>query len=238
MRSFIIHMSSSVARHENAQRLLETLPNAELVEAVNGRDPAHVPKVALFPGNLHRPHYPFALQPAEVGVFESNRKIWQSIVDQGLEYALIVEDDLQIDAAKWTSVMTLIADHATSDMYIRLPVKDREKPVQVVARAGDSALFLPRRIGLQCICQVVGRDAARRLLAATTRIDRPIDTFLQMHWASGQPVHAIWPTGNREIAGQIGGSTIQRKTRASGKLTRELKRAWYRAQIALHLQKA
>jgi glycosyl transferase, family 25 len=238
MRSFIIHMSSSLARRENAKTLLRSLPNAELVEAVNGRDPTHVAQVKLFRGNLHRPHYPFELQPAEIGVFESNRKIWQTIVDRDLEYALIVEDDLQISAEKWASVMSMVADHATQDMYIRLPVKDRETPVQVLAQDGEYSLFLPRTIGLQCICQVVGRNAARRLLAASDQIDRPIDTFLQMHWATGQPVHCIWPTGNREIAGQIGGSTIQRKTRASGKLTREIRRALYRVQIGLRPQKA
>lgn len=238
MRSFIIHMSSSLARQANAQTLLETLPNAELVEAVNGRDPARIADVDISGGDLHRPHYPFDLQPAEIGVFQSNRKIWRRIVDQDLDYALIVEDDLQIDAKIWASVMSLVADHATSDMFIRLPAKDRETPVQVLARAGDSALFLPRRIGLQCICQVVGRNAARRLLKATNKIDRPIDTLLQMHWVTHQPVHTIWPTGNREVAGQIGGSTIQRKTRASGKLAREFRRAWYRAQIARRPQKA
>ena len=130
----------------------------------------------------------------------------------------------------------LLVQHATPEHYIRLPVKQRERPVATLARSGDLSLILPRNIALQCQCQLVGRNAARRLLAATERIDRPVDTFLQMHWITGQPIHALMGTGNAEVAGQIGGSTIQKKTSGSEKLAREVKRAWYRLRLHRHPQ--
>ena len=210
MQSYIIHMSSSTARRANAQRLLNTLPDAHLIEAVNGRDPAQIAHIRTHAGNLYAPHYPFAL---------------------------IAEDDLQVDPDRLAIALQMVADHATPDMYIRLPVKARETAQSTLAQEGDMAFILPRVVGLQCICQIVGRDAAQRLLECTREIDRPVDTFLQMHWVTGQKVHAILPNGNQEVAAQIGGSTIQVKTRASGKLARELKRAWYRAQVALRPQK-
>lgn len=237
MRSLIIHMSSSTARRPNAERLRDTLPGADLIEAVNGRDPGRVRDVETADGNLHRPRYPFALRPAEIGVFESHRRCWRKIVDSGWDFALIAEDDLQIDPDRFGRALTLINAHGSPDMYIRLPVKQREKPADTVASDGDIRFILPRIIGLQCICQVVGRNAAARLLVATDRIDRPVDTLLQMHWVTRQPVHTILGTGNAEIAHQIGGSTIQTKTRASGKLTREIKRAIYRTQVALRPQR-
>jgi glycosyl transferase, family 25 len=122
-------------------------------------------------------------------------------------------------------------------MFIRLPFKNREQKGAVIATDGDSRLLLPRRIGLQTGCQVVGRAAAKRLLATSEQIDRPVDTFLQMHWVTGQPVHTLLPNGLSEIAGQIGGSTIQQKTRTSQKLMREIKRAWYRTQVKLRPQR-
>ena len=121
-------------------------------------------------------------------------------------------------------------------MYIRLPIKQRERSARVMVEQGDMRLILPRVIGLQCIAQVVGRDAAQRLLRVTDQIDRPVDTLLQMHWITGQRVHALLGTGNREVAPEIGGSTIQTKTPAAGKLRRELARAWYRAQLHLRPQ--
>ncbi|SFT35662.1 Glycosyltransferase involved in LPS biosynthesis, GR25 family [Sedimentitalea nanhaiensis] len=213
------------------------LPQAELIEAVDGRNQTSIPDVATLPGNLHRPHYPFPLRPAEIGVFQSHRRCWQTIVDRGWDWALIAEDDLQVDPEKLATALDLVARHGSVDMYVRLPVKARETPAQVLGSAGDMQFILPRVIGLQCICQVVGRHAAARLLAVTAAIDRPVDTLLQMHWVTGQPIHAILPNGNAEVAHQIGGSTIQVKTRAAGKLLRELNRAWYRAQVALRPQK-
>ncbi len=237
MRSFVIHMSTSTARRPNADQLCADLPNAELFEAVNGRDPDQIAGVELHPGNLHRPHYPFALRPAEIGVFESHRRIWRKLVEEKIDLAIITEDDLRIDPARMAEVLEMLAPIATPDHYIRIPVKQREVPVQTLVEQNELRLILPKVIGLQCVCQVVGRRAAERLLAATNQIDRPVDTFLQMHWLTGQPIHALQGSGNQEVAGEIGGSTIQTKPPLSEKLTREFKRATYRAQLHLHPQR-
>lgn len=237
MKSMIIHMPSSTLRRQNAEFLRREMPNAELVDAINGRDPEQIAGAVTYHGDLHRPHYPFDLTAPEIGVFQSHRRCWQRIVDDALDYAIVAEDDLSIDPPQFDRALALIADTMSPEMIVRLPVKQRERPAQVLASDGDLRLILPKVIGLQCICQVVGRAAAERLLAATEEIDRPVDTALQMHWATGQPVHTLLGTGNREIANQIGGSTIQTKTHASGKLAREIRRAWYRAQVALRPQR-
>ena len=231
-------MSSSTARRPNAEKLCAELPNAELIEAVDGRDPAQIAGVTLHPGNLHRPRYPFALRPAEIGVFESHRRIWRKMVDEGIDLAITAEDDLRIDPDRMSAALELLRPIATPDHYIRIPVKQRETAAQTLAERDGLRLILPKIIGLQCCCQVVGRKAAERLLVATDQIDRPVDTFLQMHWITGQPVHALLGSGNREVAGEIGGSTIQAKPPLTDKLTREFKRAAYRAQLHLHPQRA
>ncbi len=237
MRSFVIHMSSSTARRANADQLCQELPNAELFEAVNGRDPDQIAHVRLHPGNLHRPHYPFPLRPAEIGVFESHRRIWKKMVDEQIDLAIITEDDLRIDPPRMAKALDMLGSLATPDQYIRIPVKQREVPVQTLAEKNGLKLILPKVIGLQCVCQMVGRRAAERLLAATNEIDRPVDTFQQMHWLTGQPIHALLGSGNREVAREIGGSTIQTKPPLSDKLTREFKRAAYRAKLHLHPQR-
>lgn len=237
MRSFIIHMSSSTARRPNADQLCAALPDAELFEAVDGRDPDQIADVHLHDGDLHRPHYPFALRPAEIGVFQSHRRIWRKLVDEQIDLAIITEDDLRIDPARMAHALDLLRPIASPDHYIRIPVKQRETAAQVLAEQNDLRLILPKVVGLQCVCQVVGRRAAERLLTVTDRIDRPVDTFLQMHWITHQPVHALLGSGNREVANEIGGSTIQTKPPLTDKLTREFKRAAYRARLHLHPQR-
>jgi hypothetical protein len=52
-----------------------------------------------------------------------------------------------------------------------------------------------------------------------------------MHWVHGQPIHTILPNGVAELTADLGGSTIQKKTRTSGKLAREFKRFKYRRAV-------
>ncbi len=237
MQSFIIHMPSSIARRPNAERLLQILPDARLVDAVDGRDPVHSAGVPVLQGIHLSPPYPFGLLAGEIGCFLSHRKCWQSIADGTDDYALVAEDDLALDPDRWRDVMTLIEAHATAQSFIRLPAKNRERALTVQGHSGPARLFLPRVIGLQTICQVVGREAARRLLTASGIIDRPVDSFLQMHWVTGQRIQTILPNGVTERTAETGGSTIQIKPRTSGKLMRELRRAMYRAQVRRRPQK-
>jgi GR25 family glycosyltransferase involved in LPS biosynthesis len=237
MRSLIIHMRGDARRAPNVARLMTMLPDPEVIDAVIGRDVLATGAARVHPGDLHRPRYPFAPGPGEVGCFLSHRACWQQIADGGDDYALIVEDDMAADPALWAEALDLIAAHAGPDSFIRLPAKAREKPVRTIATTAHARLFLPRVIGLQTVAQVVGRNAARRLLVASAGIDRPVDTLLQMHWITGQPVHTILPCGVRELTAELGGSTIQKQTPTGGKLAREVKRAAYRCAIALRPQR-
>ncbi len=231
MKSFVIHMTSSAARRPNAERLCALLPNAELFEAVNGKDPEQIADVQLFPGDLYRPRYPFPLRAAEIGVFESHRRIWRKLVDEKIDRAIITEDDLRIDPCRMSEALEMLDPIATEDHYIRIPVKQRENAALTLARHNGLRLILPKVIGLQCVCQMVGRRAAERLLAVTNQIDRPVDTFLQMHWITGQPILSLQGSGNQEVAREIGGSTIQTSPPLADKLTREFKRAAYRRRL-------
>jgi glycosyl transferase family 25 len=225
MQTLIIHMSSATARAQNVQTLCTTLPDPHVIEARTGA--GHT----AARGDVHHPTYPFEMSSGEIGCTLSHRACWQHILDTGAQYALIVEDDLSLDPAVWPHVLTLIHAHASPDHFIRIPAKARETSAQNVANDGPATLFLPKVIGLQTVCQVVGRNAAQRLLDATVQIDRPIDTFLQMHWVHGQTIHTILPNGVSELTAELGGSTIQKKTRTKGKLAREINRFVYRRAV-------
>ncbi|MEQ9693083.1 glycosyltransferase family 25 protein [Shimia sp. SDUM112013] len=236
MHSLIIHMPGSTERRANVDTLLATLPNAEIVDAVDGRLPEVQAATPIVAGTLYRPCYPFPLKGGEVGCFLSHRKCWQKIVDEDWDAALIAEDDLAIDPEVLPALLRLVGRNATPESFIRIPPKDREPLTTVIDREGDLALFTPRRIGLQTTAQVVGRIAAKRLLAATETLDRPVDSFLQMHWVSGQPVQTILPNGARELVFG-GGSTVQQKSgNLPQKLLREFHRARYRAAVKRHPQ--
>lgn len=237
MQSYIIHLAGDTRRQINVPTLLFALINPTVVDAINGQDALAQNAIPIRPGDLHQPAYPFPLGPGEVGCFLSHRLCWQKIIDSGQDYGLIAEDDLAFDPVNWVEAMDLIEDHATADMFIRLPAKPREKPVQIIGQNGSARLFLPRIIGRNSVCQVVGRNAAQRLLAASETLDRPLDAFLQMHWVTGQPVHTILPNGVLELTDELGGSTVQKTSRTSNVLMRAINRFKYRALINKRPQK-
>lgn len=236
MHSLIIHMASSSERRENVDHLLTELPNAQVIDAIDGRRTEVQAELDLRPGDLHNPHYPFEIKGGEVGCFLSHRACWQKIVNEGWDAAFIAEDDLEIAPDKLGPLMTLIARNATPDSFIRIPPKNREPLTSPIDQEDGLAIFTPRVIGLQTTAQIVGRNAAARLLKASETQDRPVDTFLQMHWITGQRIQTILPNGASEkIFGT--GSTVQQKSGGIvSKLNREINRARYRAAIKHHPQ--
>lgn len=228
MRSFIIHLTRATSRAANVGRLLELLPQAEVIEAVDSKDPDFQVTGQMGGLPLHHPPYPFALSQAEIACFMSHRACWKRIAEGDADFALIAEDDMTVDPVPFAAALDLATRYATPDSFIRLPAKDRERSAGAIARQGGAAIFLPKTIGLQAVCQIVGRNAATRLLAASESFDRPVDTTLQMHWVTGQPIHTVHPSGISEMGAP---STIQNKTRPGDLLMREMRRASYRAQI-------
>ena len=85
---------------------------------------------------------------------------------------------------------------------------------------------------LRAIGQIVSRAAAERLLDRTLPFDRPVDTFLQMTWVTGQPVLVASPSPVRDVSRETGGTTVQRRSMGlAERIHHEAMRPIYRAQV-------
>ena len=232
IRSYIIHMSTSTRRAPLVAALQSALPDAEVLEAVDGRAMGDAERAQVYPGvALHEPGYPFPLGAGEVGCFLSHRKAWERIVASGDVAGLIAEDDI-VPSQGFRDALALALAEARVDRLIRFPLRDREEAEAAVARSGDVTLFRPRVIGLTTGMQIVGRDAAARLLELSEQIDRPVDTFLQMRWLTGVDVLSLGPAPVRSAVAETGGSTIQRHTPVWAELRRSWLRMRYRSKVA------
>ena len=90
----------------------------------------------------------------------------------------------------------------------------------------------PTRRRLRAIGQIVSRAAAVRLLERTLPFDRPVDTFLQMTWITGQPVLVAAPSPVRDVSRETGGTTVQRRSMGlAERIHHEAMRPIYRAQV-------
>ena len=230
----IIHLERSLERKPQVRKLKQDLPyRTKVVEAVDGSKLDNDLSKSYKP-RLLRPRYPFSLRSAEVGCFQSHRKCWQEILDRGLEAALIIEDDVDIIDGEFTAAIKLAMKEIKMGDLIRLPMKPREKPRNIIVNRDNISIFEPTVIGLGTQAQIVTYDAARQLLEKTAHFDRPIDVYLQLKWKHGVRVLTLWPNGVRERSSSLGGSVIGKERSNGDKIRRELLRPLYRAKLNIY----
>ena len=227
-QAFIIHLARAQQRRPQVDRIVEGLPfQANVVDAVDGHALSHEEIGAVYRRKLHRPHYPFALRHQEVACFLSHRKAWQTILDSGLDYGLIVEDDAQIDFEAFDRIWSSARDILVPGDYLRFPRKFR--PGECPRQRSRTHVFRPDLPGLGMVLQLVGRDAAAALLRSTTPFDRPVDTLIQMRWLHPIRILSSAPICVHEVATQMGGSLIQGAEKgARERLVRAVRRSRYR----------
>lgn len=232
MKCLVIHLERAQDRRAHVDRIVKAVPlPAEVLPACDGAALEAEERAGIYPGKeLYEPRYPFELSSGEIGCFQSHRRAWQKILDDGLEAALIVEDDVEI-LDGFDRAFEFAVGQPARFGYIQFQVR----PVsgEVVAKEnGSLRLLRPGIVPLRTSAQLVSRAAAEQLLSVTEQIDRPVDTFLQMVWETGVPVHCIDPSCVRDRTVEAGGSTVSRKRSYTQKLAAELKRGQYRRAIA------
>jgi GR25 family glycosyltransferase involved in LPS biosynthesis len=231
-KAFVIHLERAAGRRPTVEALMGALPvPSEILPAVDGRLLPPEAVGAAYVRARHAPRYPFSLGLPEIGAFLSHRAAWRRIVDEGLDCAVVFEDDAAVDPERFSEVLDFLASERDRWSYALMPAAGLEPPGEVLARRGSLALIRPHAPPLRAIGQVVSREAAERLLAVTAPFDRPVDTFLQMNWVTGLTLLAVTPTPIRDVSRETGGTTVQRKRMGLlQRLHHEAMRPVYRAQ--------
>lgn len=231
--AFVLHLARARGRRENAQALLADcgMPG-EIWPAVDGAALPTDDLTAQVGAEIFAPTYPFALRPGEVGCFLSHRQIWAEIIRRDLEYALVLEDDVALDASVFPQALALAERNIAALGYIQLQTRPPRGPAMLLDQDGRCRLTQPLVTPLRTSAQLVSRDGAARLLERSKHFDRPVDTFLQSHWFTGLRAAVVWPAGVRAISGQLDGSTIQTGRKPLGeRLWREGVRMLYRRRV-------
>ncbi|KAB2682092.1 MULTISPECIES: glycosyltransferase family 25 protein [Brucella/Ochrobactrum group] len=230
VKAFIIHLERATDRQPQVEELVRKLPvETEVVNAVDGRTLDNQTISRVYRRSVHRPRYPFQLSTNEIACFLSHRKAWQEIIDQRLDAGLVLEDDVELTpdfAAAYSAACQILK----ADSFIRFPFRERESGRVVLTTEGVRVIE-PVPVGLGMVAQLVGREAAQRLLSATEIFDRPVDTTAQMNWITGLKPLSVLPGGVKEISVRLGGSTIQKSRSLPDKLKREILRPLYRWKI-------
>lgn len=236
IEAFIIHLARASGRAPvvEAARRGVMMP-CTVVDAVDGQLLGEVELGRTYaPNPLYLPPYPFRLGRGEIACFLSHRKVWQMIVDRGLEWGLVLEDDVAVSSEVLAGTVATVRDWGDLSAYVSLQTRPLPMERKVLYQGSGGCLVEISPAPLRTSGQIVGRHAAKRLLECTGHLDRPVDVFLQMTWESGVPVVCADPSGIKDWPEPTGGSVAQTKRNRGvlALLRREVARTIYRHRIA------
>ncbi|MCT7943354.1 MULTISPECIES: glycosyltransferase family 25 protein [Shewanella] len=164
----------------------------ERIEGVDGGLLSADDIEAVSPKVLAEKSYHRALGKGEIGCSLSHKRAWQKILDDDLDFAFVLEDDIGLED-NFADVVNLMANlpHANWDFIKLYPLR----------RGGGSNIrdsfdyqghqFVSyHKFPISAVAQVVSKQGARSLLKHMPYILEPVDGHIKSWWSLG-----IYPFG-------------------------------------------
>ena len=236
IKCFIIHLHRAAKRKKNVQTIISKLKlETEVIDAVDGNKLTfdEISKY-LSKKNLYRPNYPFKINNGEIGCFLSHRTVWKKIVDEKLDFALIFEDDIQIDYKNFEQSFKVGLNHIKKLGYIQFQTRKITNYALELDNVNGIKILKPKTIPLRTSAQLISYDTALNLLNKSIKIDRPVDGFLQLFWSTKQNISLIQPSGITDITHISGGSILSIKKSIYSSIIRGFVRLYYRIKIKFY----
>lgn len=222
---FLINLQSSRDRLANAERQLSAAGLAfERIDAVDGRRMPSEELSALCPDNSR--HFYSPLTPGEVGCYLSHLKALRLMLDRGMERCVVFEDDFMLEPGFARCLSELLAlGEGLPDMVKMYGARKRG---QVVGRLPCGAVLVRSSSPPICsTCTLWTSRGARKLLAASAPMHRPIDVQLKHWWEEELDILWVAPPPVTDSPVLMAASTIgSRKVTSAAGRVRKMRYRW------------
>lgn len=178
----VINLDSSIDRWGSMTQQCELLGlSPQRVSAVRGSLLSAEEKNDVYQLSVNLSKYDKVLNDGEIGCYMSHIRCWESIVEQELDFALVLEDDaiLTDDIVGYIEKLS----HTSSDWdYIKLSHGSKVKSAVDYMELG-AGLILRKELKLPSTTtgQLISCSGAKKLLSHAYPIARPIDMDIQ-YW--------------------------------------------------------
>jgi glycosyl transferase family 25 len=192
--TFVINLARDVERRRHMTELLGGLGiAAEFVTAVDGRAGLSDADRAAYDKARALRVYGVDMMDTEIACFLSHRRLYERMERDGIEMALIMEDDVRVEPSLPAVLDGLAACAFTDWLVVRLDSKRSQVLDPAPGRAGTRVAALPGGAGLFRLRThvlgvggyVIRRAGARRMLDYASRIFMPIDQTMDRYWENG-----------------------------------------------------
>lgn len=135
------------------------------------------------------------LKPGELGCFLSHRGFYRFMLEKGLSYALLLEDDARLHEDTLASLEALINKNIDFDIVRLLgsPKVAKGKHRKITPLYKDFHLVRLRTAPGGAHATLISRQGAEKLVRATEKFAFPIDTVLGRGWETGITALSIQP---------------------------------------------
>jgi glycosyl transferase family 25 len=219
MDIFVVNLDKSTQRLAEMTQCLEqlALPFTR-VSAVYGASLKHDELNRHYNSALNKRVYRRPLSSAEIGCYLSHRNIWQTIVDDNLTMALILEDDAEL-GAQLPAALATVENLTRPWDVIKLYEPQIKKPLaRSIPLNQDFSLCQYKKIPSTNTGYLVSLGGASKLLSAREMFGRPVDDDIQYYWEYSGEVYGVKPypifIADSSLESTIGpdGQTRSRKT--------------------------
>ncbi len=212
---FVINLARDTARADHMRAALARVGlTAEFVPAVDGRALTAADRAMVDPART-RLIYGNDLLDTEIGCYLSHYRLYQRMLDENIEVALIMEDDLDIAPQLPALIAELLADPDPPWLVVRLdslrtqlhePPNPRFAGRQV-RRFPHGTLFRLDVHVLGLGAYLIRQEGARRMLEYGRNIFMPIDQTMDRFWENRLTPYIVRPFPVRQradLASRIG----------------------------------
>lgn len=199
---FVINLERDVERRRHMTEVLGGLGlAAEFVTAVNGRQLAESDRAAFDRARSQR-IYGVDMMDTEIACYLSHYRLYERIVRERIDAALIMEDDVHVEPILPRIVADLLVCRFTEWLVVRLdskrtemhhPPTARYSGTRVAELSGGASLYRLRFRVLGTGAYLIRRAGAERMLAYGKRIFMPIDQTMDRYWENGILPYAVRP---------------------------------------------
>jgi glycosyl transferase family 25 len=168
------------------------------------------------------------LSEGEVGCFLSHLSVWKEIMAMDVDYAIVLEDDtVLIPSLDYHTLFKLLRDLGID--VIRLTARRIDRAVQLAhfeSHYGLLCRITSPRYNLGTGCYALTPRAAAVFSAAVSRIEQPVDHWLERFRNHRIPIYDLFPAPAIEIRSQttIGHTPPQRSAALIDYLLRRIER--------------
>jgi glycosyl transferase family 25 len=232
MQIFVINLEKDIARKESIARQLGKLDLAyEIVPAVYGAALSAEERSKHYDDRKAKWHRARSLVPAEIGCALSHLNLYQQMIERGIEYALILEDDVVLppDLGDFLEACVAHLVPEKPSVWLLSPAKGRATDAAPVSITSTHRL-LPYRDGFYTSSYLLTLPAARSLLKELYPVGDVADCWKRMQRYKVVDLYAVAPpliAQNQEEFGSSTTSDYHQTIRSDlfGKLTYKLRRA-------------